>query len=47
MQGWGKESVITEEMNGKEASPGSGPAEIRKVEPLTEPLQVFREQQQQ
>ncbi|KAM7135115.1 band 4.1-like protein 2 isoform 1-T6 [Molossus nigricans] len=30
------ERVITEEMNGKELSPGSGPGEIRKVEPLTQ-----------
>ncbi|XP_064146906.1 band 4.1-like protein 2 isoform X4 [Loxodonta africana] len=30
------ERVITEEMNGKEISPGSGPGEIRKVEPLTQ-----------
>ncbi|XP_031236489.1 band 4.1-like protein 2 isoform X3 [Mastomys coucha] len=28
------ESVITEEMNGKEISPGSGPGETRKVEPV-------------
>nr|XP_038954999.1 band 4.1-like protein 2 isoform X4 [Rattus norvegicus] len=28
------ESVITEEMNGKELSPGSGPGETRKVEPM-------------
>ncbi|XP_015413292.1 PREDICTED: band 4.1-like protein 2 isoform X3 [Myotis davidii] len=28
--------VITEEMNGKELSPGSGPGDIRKVEPLTQ-----------
>lgn len=28
------ESVITEEMNGKELSPGSGPGETRKVEPV-------------
>ncbi|XP_042637784.1 band 4.1-like protein 2 [Orycteropus afer afer] len=28
------ERVITEEMNGKEISPGSGPGEIREVEPL-------------
>ncbi|XP_013365639.1 PREDICTED: band 4.1-like protein 2 [Chinchilla lanigera] len=28
------ERVITEEMNGKELSPGSGPGEIRKVEPV-------------
>lgn len=28
------EKVITEEMNGKEISPGSGPGAIRKVEPL-------------
>lgn len=30
------ERVITEEMNGKEISPGSGPGETRKVEPLTQ-----------
>ncbi|XP_059033536.1 band 4.1-like protein 2 isoform X11 [Mustela lutreola] len=30
------ERVITEEMNGKELSPGSGPGEMRKVEPLTQ-----------
>uniref|UniRef100_A0A2K5ULQ3 Erythrocyte membrane protein band 4.1 like 2 n=1 Tax=Macaca fascicularis TaxID=9541 RepID=A0A2K5ULQ3_MACFA len=30
------ERVITEEMNGKEISPGSGPGEIRKVEPVTQ-----------
>ncbi|XP_064216765.1 band 4.1-like protein 2 isoform X9 [Aotus nancymaae] len=30
------ERVITEEMNGKELSPGSGPGEIRKVEPVTQ-----------
>uniref|UniRef100_A0A8C9KQI5 Protein 4.1 n=1 Tax=Panthera tigris altaica TaxID=74533 RepID=A0A8C9KQI5_PANTA len=30
------ERVITEEMNGKELSPGSGPGETRKVEPLTQ-----------
>ncbi|XP_036172129.1 band 4.1-like protein 2 isoform X14 [Myotis myotis] len=30
------ERVITEEMNGKELSPGSGPGDIRKVEPLTQ-----------
>ncbi|XP_066104079.1 band 4.1-like protein 2 isoform X4 [Saccopteryx bilineata] len=30
------ERVITEEMNGKERSPGRGPGEIRKVEPLTQ-----------
>ncbi|XP_045699842.1 band 4.1-like protein 2 isoform X5 [Phyllostomus hastatus] len=30
------ERVITEEMNGKEISPGSGPGESRKVEPLTQ-----------
>ncbi|XP_047413328.1 band 4.1-like protein 2 isoform X5 [Sciurus carolinensis] len=30
------EKVITEEMNGKELSPGSGPGEIRKVEPVTQ-----------
>ncbi|KAM9665387.1 band 4.1-like protein 2 isoform 1-T1 [Trichechus inunguis] len=30
------EKVITEEMNGKEISPGSGPGEIRKVEPLAQ-----------
>ncbi|XP_011357016.1 band 4.1-like protein 2 isoform X10 [Pteropus vampyrus] len=30
------EKVITEEMNGKEISPGSGPGVIRKVEPLTQ-----------
>ncbi|XP_053769779.1 band 4.1-like protein 2 isoform X3 [Desmodus rotundus] len=30
------EKVITEEMNGKEISPGSGPGESRKVEPLTQ-----------
>ncbi|XP_006885090.1 PREDICTED: band 4.1-like protein 2 [Elephantulus edwardii] len=30
------EKVITEEVNGKEISPGSGPGEIRKVEPLTQ-----------
>ncbi|XP_054425935.1 band 4.1-like protein 2 isoform X8 [Pteronotus mesoamericanus] len=30
------ERVITEEMNGKELSPGSGPGESRKVEPLTQ-----------
>ncbi|KAM9233819.1 band 4.1-like protein 2 isoform 2-T2 [Dugong dugon] len=30
------ERVITEEMNGKEISPGSGPGEIRKVEPLAQ-----------
>ncbi|XP_059128611.1 band 4.1-like protein 2 isoform X6 [Peromyscus eremicus] len=29
------ERVITEEMNGKELSAGSGPGEIRKVEPVT------------
>nr|XP_002714863.1 band 4.1-like protein 2 isoform X6 [Oryctolagus cuniculus] len=28
--------VITEEMNGKELSPGSGPGEIRKVEPVAQ-----------
>lgn len=28
------ESVITEEMNGKDVSPGSGPGETRKVEPV-------------
>lgn len=28
------ESIITEEMNGKEISPGSGPGETRKVEPV-------------
>lgn len=28
--------AITEEMNGKELSPGSGPGDIRKVEPLTQ-----------
>ncbi|XP_076408695.1 band 4.1-like protein 2 isoform X7 [Peromyscus maniculatus bairdii] len=30
------ERVITEEMNGKELSAGSGPGEIRKVEPVTQ-----------
>ncbi|KAM5285247.1 band 4.1-like protein 2 isoform 5-T12 [Hipposideros larvatus] len=30
------ERVITEEMNGKELPPGSGPGAIRKVEPLTQ-----------
>lgn len=30
------ERVITEEMNGKELSPGSGPGEMRKAEPLTQ-----------
>ncbi|XP_075859068.1 band 4.1-like protein 2 isoform X5 [Microcebus murinus] len=30
------ERVITEEMNGKEISPGSGPGEMRKVEPVTQ-----------
>lgn len=30
------EKVIPEEMNGKEISPGSGPGETRKVEPLTQ-----------
>ncbi|XP_012577398.1 PREDICTED: band 4.1-like protein 2 isoform X12 [Condylura cristata] len=30
------ERVITEEMNGKEISPGNGPGEIPKVEPLTQ-----------
>ncbi|XP_019584967.2 band 4.1-like protein 2 isoform X9 [Rhinolophus sinicus] len=30
------ERVITEDMNGKELSPGSGPGEIRKVEPLAQ-----------
>lgn len=30
------ERVITEEMNGKEIPPGSGPGEIRKVEPVTQ-----------
>ncbi|XP_029414023.1 band 4.1-like protein 2 isoform X2 [Nannospalax galili] len=30
------ERVITEEVNGKELSPGSGPGEIRKVEPVTQ-----------
>ncbi|XP_030665532.1 band 4.1-like protein 2 isoform X3 [Nomascus leucogenys] len=30
------ERVITEEMNGKEISPGSGPGAIRKVEPVTQ-----------
>ncbi|XP_036077562.1 band 4.1-like protein 2 isoform X1 [Rousettus aegyptiacus] len=30
------EKVITEEMNGKEISPGSGPGAIRKAEPLTQ-----------
>ncbi|XP_029799251.1 band 4.1-like protein 2 isoform X4 [Suricata suricatta] len=30
------ERVITEETNGKELSPGSGPGETRKVEPLTQ-----------
>ncbi|XP_055982379.1 band 4.1-like protein 2 isoform X7 [Sorex fumeus] len=30
------ERVITEEMNGKELSPGSGPGEMPKVEPLTQ-----------
>ncbi|XP_051020485.1 band 4.1-like protein 2 isoform X18 [Acomys russatus] len=30
------ERVITEEMNGKELSPGSGPGAIRKVEPVTQ-----------
>ncbi|XP_060046444.1 band 4.1-like protein 2 isoform X3 [Erinaceus europaeus] len=30
------ERVIPEEMNGKEISPGSGPGETRKVEPLTQ-----------
>uniref|UniRef100_A0A250Y696 Band 4.1-like protein 2 n=1 Tax=Castor canadensis TaxID=51338 RepID=A0A250Y696_CASCN len=30
------ERVITEEMNGKEISPGSGPGENRKVEPVTQ-----------
>nr|XP_015091288.1 band 4.1-like protein 2 isoform X5 [Vicugna pacos] len=30
------ERVITEEMNGKERSPGRGPGEMRQVEPLTQ-----------
>ncbi|XP_006144345.1 band 4.1-like protein 2 isoform X5 [Tupaia chinensis] len=30
------ERVIAEEMNGKELSPGSGPGEMRKVEPVTQ-----------
>ncbi|XP_037700791.1 band 4.1-like protein 2 isoform X7 [Choloepus didactylus] len=30
------ERVITEELNGKELSPGSGPGEMRQVEPLTQ-----------
>lgn len=30
------ERVITEEMNGKELSPGSGPGEMPKVEPVTQ-----------
>lgn len=30
------ESVITEEVNGKELSPGSGPGETRKVEPMAQ-----------